>query len=118
MSVAIKIESLSKAYQLNTIGTGTPSRDLEGWIAKARGKEYPFLTIGEANDRSLKGTSDIILSFNNMSFEIQQGNTVGIIGRNFTGKSILLKLLSRVTSPTNGTIKVSGRIASLLEIFN
>ncbi len=116
MSTAIKVENLSKAYQLGTIGTGTLSRDLERWIAKVRGKEDPFLTIGEANDRSVKGSSDVVLSLNNISFDIQQGDAVGIIGRNGAGKSTLLKLLSRVTSPTSGSIKVKGRIASLLEV--
>ena len=116
MSTAIKVENLSKAYQLGTIGTGTLSRDLERWVAKVRGKEDPFLTIGEANDRSVKGSSDVVLSLNNISFDIQQGDAVGIIGRNGAGKSTLLKLLSRVTSPTSGSIKVKGRIASLLEV--
>ncbi len=116
MSTAIKVENLSKAYQLGTIGTGTISRDLERWIAKVRGKEDPFMIIGESNDRSVKGTSDVVLSLNNISFDIQQGDAVGIIGRNGAGKSTLLKLLSRVTSPTTGTIKVKGRIASLLEV--
>lgn len=116
MSTAIKVENLSKAYQLGTIGTGTLSRDLERWIARMRGKEDPFLTIGEANDRSVKGTSDVVLSLNNVSFDIEQGDAVGIIGRNGAGKSTLLKLLSRVTSPTTGSIKVKGRIASLLEV--
>ena len=116
MSTAIKVENLSKAYQLGTIGTGTLSRDLERWIARVRGKEDPFMTIGEANDRSVKGSSDVVLSLNNISFDIQQGDAVGIIGRNGAGKSTLLKLLSRVTSPTTGTIKVKGRIASLLEV--
>ncbi|MGI4022338.1 MAG: ABC transporter ATP-binding protein [Janthinobacterium lividum] len=116
MSTAIKVENLSKAYQLGTIGTGTLSRDLERWIAKVRGKEDPFMTIGQANDRTVKGTSDVVLSLNNISFDIQQGDAVGIIGRNGAGKSTLLKLLSRVTSPTTGSIKVKGRIASLLEV--
>ncbi len=116
MSTAIKVENLSKAYQLGTIGTGTLSRDLERWVAKMRGKEDPFMVIGEANDRSVKGSSDVVLSLNNVSFDIQQGDAVGIIGRNGAGKSTLLKLLSRVTSPTTGTIKVKGRIASLLEV--
>ena len=116
MSLAIKVENLSKAYQLGEIGTGTISRDLERWFAKVRGKEDPFLKIGEANDRAVKGTSDVVWSLKDINFEIEQGEAVGIIGRNGAGKSTLLKLLSRVTSPTTGEINVKGRIASLLEV--
>ena len=116
MSVAIKVENLSKAYQLGQIGTGTISRDVERWFAKARGKEDPFLKIGETNDRSVAGSSDIVWSLKDINFEIQQGDAVGIIGRNGAGKSTLLKILSRVTSPTTGSIKAKGRIASLLEV--
>src|SRR5512133_2816781 len=116
MSVAIKVENLSKAYQLGEIGTGTISRDLERWIAKVRGKEDHFLKIGEANDRVVKGTSDVVWSLKDINFTIQQGDAVGIVGRNGAGKSTLLKILSRVTAPTTGTIKVKGRIASLLEV--
>jgi lipopolysaccharide transport system ATP-binding protein len=116
MSKAIKVEGLSKAYQLGEIGTGTISRDFERFIAKIRGREDPFLKIGELNDRTVKGRSDIIWSLKDLDFEIQQGDAVGIIGRNGAGKSTLLKILSRVTSPTSGSIKVKGRIASLLEV--
>jgi lipopolysaccharide transport system ATP-binding protein len=116
MPLAIKAENLSKAYQLGEIGTGTLSRDIERWLAKARGKEDPFLRIGEVNDRSIKGSTDIVWSLKDINFEIQQGDAVGIIGRNGAGKSTLLKLFSRVTSPTTGNIKVKGRIASLLEV--
>ncbi len=115
--IVIKAENLSKAYQIGQIGTGTISRDLERfWTTKVRGKEDPFLKIGEANDRSIKGTSDIVWSLKDINFDIHQGDAVGIIGRNGAGKSTLLKLLSRVTSPTTGQIKVKGRIASLLEV--
>ncbi len=116
MGLAIKIENLSKAYRLGEIGTGTISRDLERWFAKVRGKEDPFLRIGEENDRTAKGTSHVVWSLKDINFEIQQGEAVGIIGRNGAGKSTLLKLLSRVTAPTSGLIKVKGRIASLLEV--
>jgi lipopolysaccharide transport system ATP-binding protein len=115
--VVIKAENVSKAYQIGQIGTGTISRDLERfWTTKVRGKEDPFLKIGQTNDRSISGTSDIVWSLKDINFEINGGDAVGIIGRNGAGKSTLLKLLSRVTSPTTGQIKVKGRIASLLEV--
>src|ERR1700760_163310 len=116
MTVAIKVENLSKAYQLGEIGTGTISRDLERWMARIRGKEDPFLKIGETNDRSSKGSRDVVWSLKDIYCDILQGESVGIIGRNGAGKSTLLKLLSRVTGPTTGQIKVKGRIASLLEV--
>jgi len=115
-NIVIKAENLSKAYQLGEIGTGTISRDLERWYARIRGKEDPFLRIGETNDRTSKGTSDIVWSLKDINFEIEQGDAVGIIGRNGAGKSTLLKVLSRVTSPTSGRITGKGRIASLLEV--
>lgn len=113
----IQVENLSKAYQIGQIGTGTISRDLERFVTtKILGKEDPFLKIGETNDRSTKGQSNIVWSLKDINFEINQGDAVGIIGKNGAGKSTLLKLLSRVTSPTTGSIKVKGRIASLLEV--
>jgi lipopolysaccharide transport system ATP-binding protein len=113
----IKVENLSKAYQIGQIGTGTISRDFDRfWKMKILGKEDPFLKIGETNDRSTKGSSDIVWSLKDINFDINQGDAVGIIGKNGAGKSTLLKLLSRVTSPTTGQIKVKGRIASLLEV--
>jgi lipopolysaccharide transport system ATP-binding protein len=117
MKPIIHVQNLSKAYQIGQIGTGTISKDIERfWITKVLGKEDPFLKIGETNDRSKKGESNIVWSLKDINFEINQGDTVGIIGKNGAGKSTLLKLLSRVTSPTTGEIKVKGRIASLLEV--
>ncbi|WP_443938131.1 ABC transporter ATP-binding protein [Pedobacter sp. MW01-1-1] len=115
-NIAIKVENLSKAYQLGQIGTGTISHDLERWFARVRGKEDPFLKIGEVNDRSTKGTSDVVWSLKDINFEIQQGEAVGIIGKNGAGKSTLLKILSKITAPTTGKISGNGRIASLLEV--
>lgn len=117
MKPIIHVENLSKAYQIGQIGTGTISRDIERfWLTKILGKEDPFLKIGETNDRSIKGDSDIVWSLKDINFEINQGDAVGIIGKNGAGKSTLLKLLSRITSPTTGEIKIKGRIASLLEV--
>jgi lipopolysaccharide transport system ATP-binding protein len=116
MTKVIKVENLSKAYRLGEIGTGTISKDLERFWARMRGKEDPFLKIGEINDRTVKGGSDVVLSLKDINFEIEQGDAVGIIGRNGAGKSTLLKVLSRVTAPTTGSVKIKGRIASLLEV--
>jgi lipopolysaccharide transport system ATP-binding protein len=115
-NIAIKVENLSKAYQLGQIGTGTISRDLERWYARIRGKEDPFLRIGESNDQHSKSDSNVVWSLKDINFEIEQGDAVGIIGRNGAGKSTLLKILSKVTAPTTGKISGRGRIASLLEV--
>jgi lipopolysaccharide transport system ATP-binding protein len=115
-TIAIKAENISKAYQLGEFSTGTLSRDIQRRFALMMGKEDPYLRIGETNDRTSKGGSNIVWSLKDMNFEINQGDAVGIIGRNGAGKSTLLKVLSRVTSPTAGNIKVKGRIASLLEV--
>ena len=116
MSIAIKAENISKAYQIGEFSTGTISKDIERWWALMRGKEDPYLKIGETNDRSTKGTSNVVWSLKDINFDIQQGDAVGIIGKNGAGKSTLLKILSRVTTPTTGSVKVKGRIASLLEV--
>lgn len=116
MSKVIKVENLSKAYQLGQFSTGTLSADLHRWWSLRRGKEDPFLKIGETNDRSVKGVSDVVWSLKDINFEIEQGSAIGIIGKNGAGKSTLLKVLSQITSPTSGSIKVKGRIASLLEV--
>ena len=79
-------------------------------------KEDPFLKLGEKNDRSVKSRSNIVWSLKDIDFAVGQGDAVGIIGRNGAGKSTLLKILSRVTSPTTGTVKIKGRVASLLEV--
>jgi lipopolysaccharide transport system ATP-binding protein len=113
----IQVDNLSKAYQIGQIGSRTLSKDIDRfWQTKILGKEDPFLKIGETNDRSTKGGSNIVWSLKDINFEVSQGDAVGIIGKNGAGKSTLLKLLSRVTSPTKGEIKVKGRIASLLEV--
>src|SRR5574344_1341237 len=112
----IEFDHIGKQYILGSIGTGTLSQDLNRWWARVRGKEDPFLRIGETNDRTQKGNSDFVWALRNISFNVEQGDVVGIIGKNGAGKSTLLKILSRVTSPTVGSIKVKGRIASLLEV--
>lgn len=114
--IAIKFENISKQYRLGLVGTGTISHDLNRWWYSIRGKEDPYLKIGEVNDRTTKASSDYVWAIRDISFDVKQGEVLGIIGKNGAGKSTLLKILSRVTSPTTGSIKAKGRIASLLEV--
>lgn len=115
-NIAIEFENISKQYALGKIGTGTLSRDLNRWWARVRGKEDPYLRIGEVNDRSKKATGDFVWALKDINFKVERGEVLGIIGKNGAGKSTLLKILSRVTSPTTGYIRARGRIASLLEV--
>ncbi|PQA94339.1 hypothetical protein B0A69_07665 [Chryseobacterium shigense] len=114
--LAIKADNISKQYRLGQVGTGTLSHDLNRFWHKVRGKEDPYLKIGETNDRTTKGNSEYVWSLSDINFEIEQGSAVGIIGRNGAGKSTLLKILSKITKPTTGKIYTNGRIASLLEV--
>ena len=114
--IAVKAENISKAYQLGQISTGTLSRDIERWYSQIRGKENPLLRVGEIEKYSNRNNQNILWSLKDIDFEIEQGESVGIIGRNGAGKSTLLKVLSRITSPTSGRITGKGRIASLLEV--
>lgn len=116
MSTVIKVNNLSKAYQLGQFSTGTITEDLKRWWALKRGQEDPYLKIGEVNDRTKVSKSKIVWSLKDVGFNIQSGDSVGVIGRNGAGKSTLLKLLSQITSPTSGNIKIHGRVASLLEV--
>lgn len=113
----ISVENVSKVYRLGEIGTGTLSTDVNRWwVTKVLGKEDPYLKIGQINDRAVKGGTDVVYSLKDVSFEVEQGEVLGIIGKNGAGKSTLLKILSRITSPSNGRVRMKGRVASLLEV--
>ena len=115
-NIILKVENISKQYRLGIVGTGTLSHDLNRFWHKVRGKEDPYLKVGESNDRSTKGVSEYVWALQDINFEVEAGEVLGIIGKNGAGKSTLLKILSKVTSPTTGSIKSRGRIASLLEV--
>ncbi len=116
MSSVIQVEHLSKQYRLGTVGTGSFAHDFNRAWHRIRGKEDPYLKIGEVNDRTQRGKSDYVWALKDIHFEVKQGEVMGIIGRNGAGKSTLLKILSRTTSPTSGSVKIKGRVASLLEV--
>jgi lipopolysaccharide transport system ATP-binding protein len=123
MSTVIKIENVSKQYRLGLIGTNTLKGDLQRWWYSVLGLPDPTLIIGQENNLSASRLTphtsrpeDFVWALKDINFEVKQGEVLGIIGKNGAGKSTLLKLLSRVTAPTTGNIKVRGRIASLLEV--
>lgn len=114
---AIEFDQVGKLYRLGQVGTGTLSHDLNRWWqTRILGREDPYLRVGETNDRARKGSSDFVWALRDISFNVAEGEVVGIIGKNGAGKSTLLKLLSCVTAPTTGEIRTRGRIASLLEV--
>ncbi len=119
MGLVIKAENISKQYKLGAVGISSLADDMQRLMAKLRGKEDPFLKVGDENKRDttlLGRDSGFVWALKDINFEINQGEVVGIIGKNGAGKSTLLKILSSVTEPTSGKLKYKGRMASLLEV--
>ena len=110
--LAIQLEHISKKYELGVINTGTFFRDMQTLIARKQGKPDPHAKIGNEYQDGL----DSFWALKDVSLDIRQGDRVGIIGRNGAGKSTLLKLISRISAPTEGCIRINGRVASLLEV--
>jgi len=112
MEPVIKVEAISKKYMLGTVSSGTLYRDLQSWWARFRGQDDPNKPLHLVG----KNENEDFWALRDVSFEVNAGDRVGIIGRNGAGKSTLLKILSKVTTPTTGQIKLKGRVASLLEV--
>ena len=116
MSVVINAENISKLYRLGILSSGTIAQDVNRFIARVRGKEDPYMKVGEINNREKKSSGQFIWALKDINFKINSGEIIGIIGNNGAGKSTLLKILSRVTTPTTGNVRIRGRVASLLEV--
>jgi lipopolysaccharide transport system ATP-binding protein len=131
----IEVERLSKQYRLGNIGGKRLVDDVNRWWAKLRGKEDPLSKIGQSITETRKEKrqmesddvrrrfplpshlhDETIWALRDVSFKVKQGEVLGVVGRNGAGKSTMLKILSRVTAPTSGEVRVKGRIASLLEV--
>lgn len=113
----ISVENISKQYRLGVIGSGTLRGDFQRWWHKLLSKDDPFAKIQQGeNDQKLSDNQGLIWALRHVNFTVSQGDVLGIIGKNGAGKSTMLKILSRVTSPTEGRINLSGRVASLLEV--
>lgn len=110
--IAIRLSGVKKRYKLGQIGGGTLTADVQSWWARVRGKEDPNVMIG--TDQRLIGKT--FMALNGIDLTVYKGEALGIIGGNGAGKSTMLKLLCRVTAPTEGEIDIYGRIASMLEV--
>ena len=116
MSVVVHADQVSKIFRLGDVGSSTLSEDIRAVYYKILGRENPYVKMAVENDRTTGVSSDYVWALKDINFEVNQGEIVGLVGRNGAGKSTLLKILSRTTTPTQGEIKIKGKVASLLEV--
>ncbi len=112
----IEAENISKLYRLGVIDSSTFAEDVYRWGHRILGKGDPFVKVSLENKENEKTGPDYLWALKDVNFDVKHGEVLGIIGKNGAGKSTLLKILSRITQPSTGEIRVKGRIGSLLEV--
>ena len=111
--IAIRVENLSKQYRIG--GPQARYRTIRESLTEA--VQSPFRRLASVVcGQSSAATNETLWALKDVSFEVQRGEVVGIIGRNGAGKTTLLKVLCRITGPTEGQAEIHGRVGSLLEV--
>lgn len=111
--LAIRVSNVNKQYKIGVINRGTFRDELIYRFAKLMGKDTSDM-FGKVTNKPRK--NEIYHALNNISFDIKKGEAVGLIGHNGAGKSTILKILARITSPTDGEVFLRGKVGSLLEV--
>src|SRR6266550_1941326 len=112
MSRVVEVRNLSKRYLIGA--TREPYGNLRESLARAL--RAPLKAIQGKSNGNQESAKTTLWALKNVDLDVEQGDTVAIIGSNGAGKSTLLKILSRITDPTEGSVRVRGRLASLLEV--